>query len=173
MPYSKKGVTLFIMEMLFLAAFWIFMLIEVVKINYKTFSISFSNEGFDYFILFTLAVLVVIFHYLLNKKYPEEAKLRYEVTQLYKERLSQKIKSAKSDVRIVAMVVLEFSAIIVVALGLYGLFEKVSIISGAVPPIIRKLLIAVILILFIYGYWRFMKPFYKYRGYYYVKKKRR
>jgi len=173
MRYSKKGLTLFIMELLFVAAFWSFLLLEVVKINYKLFTISFSSEGFDYFILLTLAILVGIFHYLLNKKFPAEAKLRKEITQLYKTRLREKIKSAKTDIRVVAMIVVEFSVIMVVAIALYGLFEKVSIISEKIPWEIRSILIIIILGIFIYGYWRFMKPFYKYKGYYYVKKKRK
>jgi uncharacterized protein YacL len=167
MPKKKMPFVLLGVELVFVTAFLAMLFFNVMRVSSRPFSVTFSSEGFDYFVLLVLALIAGLFYLLLRQKFPQISAEHGKVTQLYKSRAKEKVGHAREDTRVLASMVIELGVILFIAIGIYAVWdEKIAILQENVPWLGKAIIIGVLIVVAAYGYLRFTKPFREFGGFY-------
>ena len=155
LPFALLG-----LELVFIMAFFSVLLFHVMKVSFSPFAVAWSSEGFDYFILLVLGGLTGMAYFLLRQRFPKTLAEHGKMTELYKTRTKEKVLHARQDLRVPASIILELSVIMFIAIGIYAIWdEKIALLQESMPWAGKALVILGLMVIAVYGYWRFTKPF--------------
>ena len=162
MPFVLLGV-----ELVFVTAFLAMFFFNIMRISVQPLSVTFSSEGFDYFVLLVLALFAGVFYLLLRQKFPQISAEHSKMTLLYKDRAKAKVGHAREDSRVLASMVIELGVILFIAIGIYAVWdEKIAILQENVPWLGKAIIVGALIVVAAYGYLRFTKPFREFGGFY-------
>ena len=119
---TKKFYSIIIAE-LAIAILFIYQLFQIILIRAElgSFTLSFEQDPVSYIFLSLTAIVLVAIYLLINKKFPEVNNAQKGISSLIKISAKNKLRSAKDDSRVLALLLLQFIFImvIVVSIALY------------------------------------------------------
>jgi hypothetical protein len=120
--------SLFAIELILFSAFAIYLFFKVMVISADpVFTVKFSSEGFDYFIVSTLGIAAIGIYWHLLKIHSKYAAWNKDMTQLLRMTMRKKTDLAKTDPRHIGLGIIEFAIIFGLALAFWSVFDNTSI----------------------------------------------
>lgn len=141
------------------AAAILFFLLEIMEISFSPLSLAFSGEGFDYFILIVLLVLLAATYFLMKRKYP----VAYEINKaisftFFGKQAKRKIAQSK-DPNYIAIIMIEIMLVLFIIIALLSFIDdKIALIKGGFPPYF-KWAVGLLLIVVAFYFYNYTKPF--------------
>lgn len=119
---DKQVLGIFAIELI-IAFLFVLQFFNIVRLNYFTHTFSLSQNFFDLIILTLLALLLLIVFGIQRKKVHESYLIQLGANTLINETAKAKLKEAKQDPRLPALILLEFAFVVMMVAAIVAYFD--------------------------------------------------